>query len=124
MPVYSYACEECGVRFSRYLSYQDYGAARINCPKCGSAQVRRRIGRVRMLRDEGIQFEKFDDPGDLAEDPKAMARMMREMGGDMGEDPGSEFDEVVDRLDKGQRPEDIENEMPDLGGAGEDFEED
>ncbi len=32
----------------------------------------------------------------------------------MGEDMGSEFDEVVERLEKGQSPEDIERELPDL----------
>ncbi|MEX2144224.1 MAG: zinc ribbon domain-containing protein [Anaerolineales bacterium] len=115
MPVYSFICEECGVRFARQLSYQDYGTTSINCPKCGSYQVRRRINRVRMLREEGGDIGTPDDPDDLAKDPRAMARMMREMSSDMGEELGPEFDEVVDRLDEGQTPEDIERELPDLG---------
>lgn len=115
MPVYSFVCEECGVRFARHLSYQDYGATRLNCPKCGSAQVRRRIGRVRMLRGEGRDLANLDDPGEMAEDPSALARTMRAMSSEMGEELGPEFDEVVDRLDKGQTPEDIERELPDLG---------
>ncbi len=32
----------------------------------------------------------------------------------------AEFDEVVDRLEAGESPEDIESSMPDLGG-GEDL---
>ena len=32
----------------------------------------------------------------------------------MGEDLGDEFGEVVERLEKGQKPEDIERAMPDL----------
>lgn len=115
MPVYSFVCEKCGVRFARHLSYQDYGATRLNCPKCGSAQVRRRIGRVRMLRGEGSDIANLDDPGELAEDPRALARTMRRMSSEMGEELGPEFDEVADRLDKGQTPEDIERELPDLG---------
>ena len=115
MPVYSFVCEKCGVRFARHLSYEDYDAARVNCPKCGAGEVRRRIGRPRMLRGEGSDLANLDDPGDLAEDPRAMARMMREMSGDMGEELGPEFEEVVDRLDKGQSPEDIERELPDMG---------
>lgn len=51
----------------------------------------------------------------LEEDPQAMGRMMRKMGTEMGEDLPPEFDEVVDRLEKGQRPEDIEKAIPDLG---------
>jgi hypothetical protein len=41
----------------------------------------------------------------------------------MGEDLGEEFGEVVDRLEKGQSPEEIEEAMPELadeGGAGMD----
>ena len=44
--------------------------------------------------------------------------MMREMSRDLGEDMGSEFDEVVDRLEKGQTPEEIERDLPDLGADG------
>jgi len=115
MPVYSFACETCGVKFARHISYEDFGATRVNCPKCGSGQIRRRISRPRMLRAEGRDLANIDDPGNLAEDPRAMARMMREMSADMGEDPGPEFHEVVDRLEKGQSPEDIERELPDMG---------
>ena len=34
----------------------------------------------------------------------------------MGEDLPPEFDEVVDRLEAGQSPEDIEKAIPALGG--------
>jgi hypothetical protein len=34
----------------------------------------------------------------------------------MGEDLPPEFDEVVDRLESGQSPEEIEKSIPDLGG--------
>jgi hypothetical protein len=34
----------------------------------------------------------------------------------MGEDMGSEFDEVIGRLEAGEDPESIEQTMPDLGG--------
>jgi hypothetical protein len=39
----------------------------------------------------------------------------------MGEDMGPEFDEVIDRLESGQSPEDIEGSMPDLGGGPDDY---
>jgi hypothetical protein len=70
----------------------------------------------------------FSDPSALAgleNDPQALGRMMRKMGNEMGEELPPEFDDVVDRLEKGQSPDDIEKEMPDLGadvggGGGED----
>ena len=59
----------------------------------------------------------------LENDPKAMGQMMRKMGKEMGEEMPPEFDEVVDRLESGQSPEDIEKAVPDLGseaGGGDD----
>lgn len=38
------------------------------------------------------------------------------MGQEVGEDLGPEFDEVVDRLESGQSPEEIEQDLPGLGG--------
>ena len=38
------------------------------------------------------------------------------MSSELGDEAGPEFDEVVDRLEKGQNPEEIEKELPDLGG--------
>ena len=45
---------------------------------------------------------------------------MRQMSQELGEDIGPEFDEVVDRLEKGQKPEDIERDLPDLGDLADD----
>jgi hypothetical protein len=55
-----------------------------------------------------------------------MGRLIRKMSSEMGEDLGEEFEELVDRLEKGQSPEDIEAAMPDLaddpgGSSIEDF---
>lgn len=61
----------------------------------------------------------------LERDPQALGQMMRKMGKEMGEELPAEFDEVVDRLESGQSPEEIESALPDLGaddaGAGSDF---
>jgi len=40
------------------------------------------------------------------------------MSSDMGEELPPEFDEVMDRLEKGQSPEEIEKELPDMGDEG------
>jgi hypothetical protein len=59
------------------------------------------------------------------DDPKSIARWMRKMGAETGEDMPEEFDEVIDRLERGQSPEDIEEAMPDLaedlGGGMDDM---
>jgi putative FmdB family regulatory protein len=121
MPNYVYRCSNCKRRFEVYLSYQEYGKQRVNCTNCNSEKVQRIIGRVRFARSEDSRMEDLADPSKLAgleDDPKAMARMMRQMGSEMGEDMGPEFDEVMDRLESGQSPDEIEESMPDLGGDG------
>ena len=60
----------------------------------------------------------------IDQDPRALGKMMREMSGQIGEDMGPEFHEVVSRLEKGQSPDQIEQDLPDLGGsdsAGDDL---
>ncbi len=121
MPNYDYRCLNCKHRFSVFLSYQDYGQKPVICPYCASDQVLRRIGRVRFARSEESRLENLADPSALEgldEDPAALGRMMRKMGNEMGEDLGPEFGEVVDRLESGQNPEEIEKALPDLGDEG------
>jgi hypothetical protein len=51
-------------------------------------------------------------------DPRTLGRTLRQLGGQLDEDMGPEFTEVVERLESGQSPEEIEATMPDLGGEG------
>jgi putative FmdB family regulatory protein len=121
MPGYEYRCINCKRRFEVYLSYSEYGKLVIRCPHCNSENVQRRIGRIRFARSEESRMEDLADPSQLAgleDDPKAMARMMRNMSAEMGEDMEPEFDEVIDRLESGQSPEEIDAAMPDLGAGG------
>ncbi len=128
MPFYQYRCLDCKKRFEIRLSYQEYGEKSVNCLHCESGQVQRSIGRIRFARSEESRLESLADPAALEgieDDPKAMAKLMRTMGSEMGEEMPPEFDEVVNRLESGQSPEEIEEALPDLGGmddfGGDDF---
>jgi len=119
MPVYQYRCLDCQRRFEAFITYTDYGQKQIHCTHCGSENVIRRIGRIRVAKSEESRMEAISDPAaleGLEEDPKALGRMMRKMSNEMGEDLGPEFSDVVDRLESGQNPEEIEKALPDLGG--------
>jgi putative FmdB family regulatory protein len=121
MPFYQYRCLNCKKRFELFLSYSEYGQKSITCPHCASDQVQRRIGRIRVARSEESRLDNIADPSNLEgleDDPRLMGKMMRKMGREMGEELGPEFDEVVDRLEAGQSPEQIEEAIPDLGGQG------
>jgi len=109
MPIYEYQCHQCHRRVS--LLWRTMSAAvegQPVCPRCGSTQLSR--------------LDNLADPSSLGDvdenDPKSLARWMRKMSGEMGEDLGDEFREVVDRLEAGEDPEEIEKTMPDLAGAG------
>lgn len=122
MPIYQYRCLNCKKRFEVFLSYQEYGIKSVQCPHCTSENVQRRIGRIRVAKSEESRMDSLTDPSGLEgleDDPRALGKMMRKMGNEMGEEVPPEFDEVVDRLEAGQSPEDIEKAIPDLeGGAG------
>jgi len=100
------------------MSYAEYGTRPVQCTHCGSDQVLRRIGRIRIAKSEESRLDNLAGPETLAgleDDPRELGRMMRKMSSEMGEDMGPEFDEVIDRLEAGQSPEDIESDLPDLG---------
>lgn len=122
MPNYEYRCFDCRKRFMLFFTYAEYGTKPAVCPYCKGANVQRKIGRVRVARSDDSRMENLADPSNLSgleDDPRALGRMMREMSKETGESMGPEFDEVVDRLEKGQSPEDIERELPDLGGMAD-----
>ena len=124
MPVYEYRCNECHRRFSRLLlTFSTAANYQPECPYCHSRSARRLVSRVYAIRGEG-SLESSEEGGDAVlegldeKDPRSMARMMRRMSEESGEDLGPEFNEVVNRLEAGQDPEQIEKELPDLAGDG------
>jgi len=124
MPIYEYRCPNCKRKvsiFFRSLSSVDHKSAR--CPNCNSSGLLRLMSRVRVIRgssksiDSGDGEEFADDMLDGLDenDPRSMGHFMRKMAEESGEGMPAEFNEVVNRLEKGESPEDIEKSMPELG---------
>ncbi len=128
MPAYEYRCLDCRKRVSIYQTYAEYGRQPVSCPKCGSANLKRLITRIRVVRSEESRMDSLSGESDWdsvdEEDPRAMARMMRKMGQEMGEDLPPEFGEVVDRMEAGEDPDEIEKDFPELSGSGTGGEDD
>ena len=122
MPYYDFRCQECRKPLRLFYSYSDYDQAQPTCHHCGSTQVTRRISRVALAKSEDARLDGLADDSMLAgldeEDPRSLGRFMRKMSNEMGEDMGDEFNEVVDRLEKGESPEAIEAAMPELAESG------
>ncbi len=121
MPLYEYRCRNCHRRVTLLRSFSDSSEPR--CPECQSEDLVRLISRVAVLRSEESRLESLADPSGLADldenDPRSVARWMRKMSEETGEDMGPEFDEMVGRLESGENPEDIERSIGEPGG--EDF---
>ena len=118
MPIYEYRCYDCRRRVS--IFYRSFAASegQPTCPRCGGKRLARLMSRVAVVRSEDSRLDDLADPSmldDLDEnDPKSLARWMRKMSDEVGEDMPTEFGEVMDRLESGQSPEEIEEAMPDL----------
>jgi len=119
MPIYEYFCQDCQRRVS--IFFRSFSDVRDDpaCPRCGGHHLTRLISRVTVVHSEESRLDALSDPSMLSDldenDPKSLARWMRKMGDEVGEEMPPEFDEVIGRLESGQKPEEIEAEMPELG---------
>jgi putative FmdB family regulatory protein len=114
MPIYEYRCRKCGKRFS-VLTLRVSETPDPRCEKCGSRAADRLMSRFAMPKSEEARLEGLADPsrlGDLDEsDPKSVARWMRKMGKEMGEDVGGEdFDQMMDEVESGENGGDDSDE--------------
>jgi putative FmdB family regulatory protein len=125
MPVYEYRCQDCRRLVRLTFSFAEYGKVDPVCTYCESKNLTRRIGRIIIAKSEDARMDTLMDDSALAgldeEDPRSLGKFMRKMSNEMGEDMGDEFNEVVDRLEKGESPESIEESMPDLGASDDSF---
>jgi len=101
MPIYEYRCEDCG-KVSEFLLIRTDEASRIQCKRCKSKKLSRVLSRVRVIRSEESRLESLADPskwGGLDEnDPKSMAKWMKRMGKELGED--MDMDEMEQAMEE------------------------
>src|SRR5262245_56776255 len=108
MPIYDYRCQSCRRRIS--LLFQTYAAAEhAACPHCGSSDLSRLITRFAVMRSEESRLDELADAaamGDIDEnDPRSVSRWARRMGHELGEDLGPDYEDMVDRMEAGELPD-------------------
>lgn len=106
MPIYEYRCRKCKRRFS-VLTLRVSETPTPQCDRCGSRAADRLLSRFAMPKSEEARLDALADPshmGDLDEnDPKSVARWMRKMGKEMGEDlQGEDLDQMMDEVESGE----------------------
>ncbi len=100
MPIYEFECRDCHRKTTALVMVRE----RINevrCRKCGSANLERLYSRFASPKSEEARLESLADPsalGDVDEnDPKSVARFMKRMGREMGEEFGGEdFEQALE----------------------------
>jgi len=98
MPIYEYRCLDCGKKFE--VLHLGTGEIRIpKCKYCQGGNVKKLISRVRVVRSEESRLDSLMDPsmmGGLDEkDPKSLAKWMKRIGREMGEEVSDEEIEQV-----------------------------
>ncbi len=153
MPIYEFACPKCRVIFN-FLSKRIDPERLPVCPKCGNKEMVKQMSRFAMPRnvkepgpDAGAEGDEggppmpdMDDPRVMRamremerdmehmdeNNPKHMAHMMRKMKEILPSDAmPKELDVAIRRLEAGEDPEKIEEDMGDVLGdfmGGEDEE--
>ncbi len=99
MPIYEYQCQECR-RVSGFLVMNLKEPFAPICPKCASLSLTRVLSRVNVRLSEETRLERLADPGAWGgvdeNDPKSMARMLKKMTQEMGEDTADDVDQMVE----------------------------
>jgi len=122
VPIYEFRCGRCRRRssiFTRSIA----GEVAAVCSHCGSREMSRLISRVAVLRSENDAFAGLDESslGDVDEnDPKSMARWVRQMSRQMGEPMDAEMESDLERMESGEMPDDFGDGGGDDDGFGED----
>ena len=108
MPIFEYVCRSCRKKTSA-LVLTRARESEVRCKHCGGADLEKLWSRFASPKSEEARMDALADPSAFAgldeNDPKSVAKFMKKMGQEMGEDVGD--------LEQA-----MEEEM--AGGGGED----
>lgn len=137
MPIYEFYCPGCHVLFS-FLSRSVNTAKRPMCPRCGKKKLQRQVslfavtgraeegGGEELPMDESKLESAMETLAGEAEnmdenDPRQAADLMRRMARMTGMEYGENMEEALRRMEAGEDPDAIEQEMGDLLNEEEPF---
>lgn len=126
MPVYEYRCPKCGRKWNKiWMSLPDAGEeAGLRCRSCGTGGLKRLFSPFARPRSDEERLARLADGSALAgldeSDPRSLARIMRRMSEETGEPLEGEEQEMLERMEAGEIPDDDAAGGPG-GGAGDDF---
>jgi putative FmdB family regulatory protein len=107
MPVYEFHCQSCGATVSLFFRSITSDAKGV-CDRCGSADLQRRFSRFSVGRTpfdpSRLNKQEMLDGVDYS-NPASMAQFFRRMGDTFQDDKNDYMDDIIGRLDAGERVE-------------------
>jgi putative FmdB family regulatory protein len=133
MPIYEFYCADCHTIFN-FFARTPNTTKRPKCPRCGRPELDRKLSRFAISKGRAEPSPDDGLPADLDEakmerlmaemanegngidedDPRQMARMMRKLGDATGMNFGGPMEEAIRRMESGEDPDKIEEEMGEL----------
>jgi putative FmdB family regulatory protein len=131
MPIYEFYCERCNTIYNFY-SRTINTSKQAACPRCKEVPLKRLLSSFSIVRkggeEEGEDSLPFDEEkmekavGMLAQeaehlnedDPRQAAQMMRKLSEVTGLRMGKGMEEALERMEAGEDPEKIEEEIGDI----------
>jgi len=131
MPIYEFYCKKCHMIFNFFSSTVNTDKRPL-CPRCRKVKLERQMSLFSRVRhqgeeedapmpdiDEGKMAQAMDLLSREAEhvdenDPKQAVNLMRKLSDMTGMNLGSGMEEALRRMEAGEDPEQIEQEMGDL----------
>jgi putative FmdB family regulatory protein len=91
MPIYEYLCRSCRKKTSALVMSRER-ESEVRCRHCGGADLEKLWSRFASPKSEEARLESLADPAAFAgldeNDPGSVAKFVRKMGQEMGEDVG------------------------------------
>ena len=122
VPIYEYRCHSCRKRTSVFTRSM-FTAPSATCNHCGSTDLVRLFSRVAVLRSEGDGpsggFDESSLPDVDEDDPRSVAKWVRQMSRQMGEPLDAEMESELERMEAGETPDDFGDGGDDDDGFGD-----
>lgn len=129
MPIYEFYCSACHFLYNFFSARIDT-ESRPRCPRCKTVRLERKPARFALLKHSGSEepdplgeideqrlasvmesmMGELEDLGD-SEDPRQMAQLFRRFGQASGLEMGPRMEELMSRLEAGEDPDALEQEL-------------
>ena len=138
MPIYEFYCPDCNTLFN-FFSRRINTDKRPNCPTCKTGPLERQMSAFAFTgkakeggQDDDLPFDesKMEKAMQVLaseadrineDDPRQAANLMRKLSDMTGMELGAGMQEALQRMERGEDPEQIESEMGDLLESEEPF---